>query len=74
MGLIEQMIVENRRCHLVSVRSSRFFQVVACAQGMVGRNSFKDTQHSYFTLNDALRLCAAFRGTYLDFKVKFCSI
>ena len=48
-----------------------FFQVVACAQGMAGRNSFEDTQHSYAGLKDALRLCAAFRGTYLDFKVNF---
>ena len=44
-------------------------KVVAQARSLVGENPFKDTQHSYTALKDALRLCAAFRGTYLDFKV-----
>lgn len=45
-------------------------QVVARARSLVGDNPFEDTSKSYTALKDALRLCAAFRGTYLDFKVK----
>ena len=49
-----------------------YAKVVARARSLVGENPFKDTQHSYTALKDALRLCAAFRGTYLDFKVHIC--
>lgn len=45
------------------------FQVVARARSLVGEHPFEDTSKSYTALKDALRLCAAFRGTYLDFKV-----
>ena len=38
---------------------------------MVGKNPFNDTHRSYVALKDALRLCAGFRGTYLDHKVTF---
>ncbi|XP_064599567.1 LOW QUALITY PROTEIN: uncharacterized protein LOC135466077 [Liolophura sinensis] len=43
-------------------------EVVHRAQAMVGEDILREPLQSYSKLKDALRVCAAFRGTYLDYK------
>ncbi|XP_033103095.1 dynein heavy chain 9, axonemal-like [Anneissia japonica] len=43
-------------------------EVVARAENLVGNHILKNTLESYAGLKDALRVSAAFRGTYLDMK------
>ncbi|XP_071959570.1 uncharacterized protein [Antedon mediterranea] len=43
-------------------------EVVARAENLVGDHILKNTLESYAGLKDALRVSAAFRGTYLDMK------
>eukprot|EP00057_Strongylocentrotus_purpuratus_P006394 XP_011660868.1 PREDICTED: dynein beta chain, flagellar outer arm [Strongylocentrotus purpuratus] len=45
-------------------------EVVARAQSLVGENILKNTIQSYAGLKEALKVCAAYRGTYLDNKDK----
>ena len=37
---------------------------------MVGEDILREPLQSYSKLKEALRVCAAFRGTYLDYKDK----
>ena len=37
---------------------------------MVGEDVLREPLQSYSKLKEALRVCAAFRGTYLDYKDK----
>ncbi|KAH9514965.1 hypothetical protein Btru_021540, partial [Bulinus truncatus] len=45
-------------------------EIVHRAIGMVGDDVLREPLESYSKLKEALRFCAAFRGTYLDFKEK----
>ncbi|XP_056010102.1 uncharacterized protein LOC125667097 [Ostrea edulis] len=45
-------------------------EVVHRAIAMVGEDILREPLESYTKLKEALRVCAAFRGTYLDFKDK----
>ncbi|XP_078672103.1 uncharacterized protein LOC144911712 isoform X1 [Branchiostoma floridae x Branchiostoma belcheri] len=45
-------------------------EIVAKSQSMVGDDLLHDTVQSYSRLKDALRVCAAYRGTYLDWREK----
>ncbi|XP_033641711.1 dynein beta chain, flagellar outer arm-like [Asterias rubens] len=45
-------------------------EVVLRAQSLVGEDILKNTLQSYAGLKDALKVCAAYRGTYLDTKDK----
>ncbi|XP_052060514.1 uncharacterized protein LOC127700861 isoform X4 [Mytilus californianus] len=45
-------------------------EVVHRAISLVGENILREPLQSYSKLKEALRVCAAFRGTYLDFKDK----
>ena len=44
-------------------------QVVLKARDIVNKDIFEDVEFSYKQLKKALKLCAAFRGHYIDFKV-----
>ncbi|CAH1797693.1 unnamed protein product [Owenia fusiformis] len=45
-------------------------EVVHRAEAMVGEDVLHEPLESYTKLKEALRVCAAFRGTYLDYKDK----
>ena len=45
-------------------------EVVHRAEAMVGEDVLREPLQSYSKLKEALRVCAAFRGTYLDYKDK----
>ncbi|EDV28901.1 uncharacterized protein TRIADDRAFT_18942 [Trichoplax adhaerens] len=49
-------------------------EVVNRAQKLVGKRILEDTEESYLRLKDALRVCARFRGIYLDKKDKADSL
>ncbi|KAI0240669.1 Dynein beta chain, flagellar outer arm [Lamellibrachia satsuma] len=53
--------------HLLRLISN---EVVHRAEAMVGADVLREPLESYSKLKDALRVCAAFRGTYLDYRVK----
>ena len=59
----------NFHIFFISTFSTLIFKVVVRARTLVDQDPFEDPLKSYKDLKDALRLCAAFRGTYLDFKV-----
>ncbi|KAK2144653.1 hypothetical protein LSH36_739g00037 [Paralvinella palmiformis] len=49
-------------------------EVVHRAEAMVGEDVLHEPLDSYTKLKEALRVCAAFRGTYLDYRDKALDI
>ncbi|XP_039611018.1 dynein beta chain, flagellar outer arm-like [Polypterus senegalus] len=53
--------------HLVKLLST---EVISIAAGIVGGDLLREPSQSYKQLKSALKVCATFRGTYLDVKAK----
>jgi dynein heavy chain len=45
-------------------------EIVSVSKEAVGHKILDDPLRSYNTIKEALKICAMFRGTYLDFKEK----
>jgi dynein heavy chain len=52
---------------LLSILSN---EIVRISKDVVGNEILNDPNKSYTRLKDAVKLCAMFRGTYIDFKEK----